>query len=392
MEVSLPKVSVCIDVYNYADFLPEAIESVLRQTFDDYEIVIVDDCSTDGSLDVALEYAARDTRIVVKRNATNLGMVGNRNACLAAARGEYVKFLHADDLLGSPDALKKLARPLDRYPAVVMTACALQFVDSRSQPAGTQGWFSGDQVRTGISVVIRSLLEQRNLVGPPSATMFRRNPAGRGFDEAYFHSADWEMWFHLLEQGCFAYVDEPLVAYRWHPRQQTEKDKHTLSQANDHRALLERYLDRSYVCFHRRTRRFLRHEALYQILRRCRRLKRLRDAVNALTAYGWLRYWSEEPRFFRWRRKANPILPWAIRYLPPEKPASRPQPARRLGINVSGFLKGEYGIGEASRAYCLRAGPQRREHPRQRSSQPGRNRIRVLRRQPLFNQSHGFFV
>lgn len=347
----MPKVSVCIDVYNYADFLPEAIESVLGQTLDDCEIVIVDDCSTDGSLDVARDCAARDPRIRVSQNATNLGMVGNRNACMAAARGEYVKFLHADDFLASRHALARLAEPLDRNPAVVLVASAMLSVDSRSQPSGTQGWFSGDRVSAGVPVIIRSLLDQKNLVGSPTATMFRRSIAGRGFDESYFHAADWEMWCHLLEQGCFAYVDEPLTAYRWHPRQQTEQDKRTLTQSADHRRIVNRYLDRPYVRFHPWVKRFLRHEVERQALRRCRTLRRTADARRALSSYGWLRYGLEAARFAFWRRREDPLLRWKTTYLPPERAATPRQLTHPAGVNVSGFLKGEYGIGEVSRAF-----------------------------------------
>ena len=94
-----PQVSVCIDSFNYGRFLPAAIESVLSQTFTDFELLVVDDCSTDDSFAIAQRYAAGDRRIVARRHERNLGMVRNRNACLALARGDYVKFLHADDFL-----------------------------------------------------------------------------------------------------------------------------------------------------------------------------------------------------------------------------------------------------------------------------------------------------
>jgi glycosyltransferase involved in cell wall biosynthesis len=81
-----PKVTVCIDVYNYAEFLPKAIESVIGQTLSDLEIVVVDDCSTDDSYEVALNYARQDSRIRVHRNPCNLGMVRNRNVCLRRAQ------------------------------------------------------------------------------------------------------------------------------------------------------------------------------------------------------------------------------------------------------------------------------------------------------------------
>src|SRR4051812_32835970 len=98
------KVSVCIDSFNYGRFLPEAIESVIRQSLQDFELVIADDCSTDNSVEIAQSYARKDNRIRVEVALANRGMVKNRNACLALARGDYVKWLHADDFLCSTDA------------------------------------------------------------------------------------------------------------------------------------------------------------------------------------------------------------------------------------------------------------------------------------------------
>ena len=123
-----PRVSVCIDVFNYADFLPQAIESALAQTFRDLEIIIVDDCSTDSSYEVACRYAQQDSRIRAHRNSVNLGMVKNRNACLKLATGEYVKFIHADDYLCSPDAVSRMVARLDANPAASLVACAMKFV------------------------------------------------------------------------------------------------------------------------------------------------------------------------------------------------------------------------------------------------------------------------
>src|SRR5436309_15105082 len=117
-----PKISVCIDSFNYGRFLSEAIESVLNQTCEDFELIISDDCSTDGSFEFAERYADQDSRVAVFRNTRNLGMVKNRNACLAQAGGEYVKWLHADDFLSSPQALGTMSAALDRNPAVSLVA------------------------------------------------------------------------------------------------------------------------------------------------------------------------------------------------------------------------------------------------------------------------------
>src|SRR3974377_931912 len=99
-----PKVSVLVPTYNYARYLPEAIESVLEQDFQDFEVLISDDCSTDGSAEVIARYAAKDSRIRFKIHPANLGMVENWNWCLSEARGDYIKFLFGDDRLAGREA------------------------------------------------------------------------------------------------------------------------------------------------------------------------------------------------------------------------------------------------------------------------------------------------
>jgi hypothetical protein len=90
----------------------------------------------------------------------------------------------------------------------------------------------------------RCLAEQSNLVGEPTAALFRREQAGRGFDPAYRHLVDLEMWFHLLEKGEFAYLAEPLVAFRRHGRQQTEVNKAGGVHHAEWMRLFLRHLDR----------------------------------------------------------------------------------------------------------------------------------------------------
>jgi len=351
-----PKVSVCIDVYNYADFLPKAIESALAQTLSDLEVIVVDDCSTDDSYAVACRYAQQDARVRVQRNPANLGMVKNRNACLKLAQGEFVKFVHADDYLCAPDALGKMVARMEANPAVSLMACAMQYVRADGSPqGGSPRYFSEKRALAGTTVISRCLLEQKNLIGGPSATLFRRRRAARGFDESYFHAADQEMWFHLLEQGCFAYVEEPLVAYRWHERQQTEKDRGTLTQMNDQRAILDAYLEKPYLRLRPWMIKYLKHEVVRQTLRRCRKLGKRDVAAEVLRQYGGVqRYWTKYPCHFLWRkvkRFAGVLYRRTLPYYGFTPPIKGP-PAQPEGINVAGFLKSQFGVGESSRAFC----------------------------------------
>ena len=100
-----PKVSVLIPTFRYARFLPAAVDSVLAQEFRDFELLISDDASGDGSAEIIRSYAARDPRIRFHIHPGNIGMVSNWNWCLGEARGDHVKFLFGDDCLVSRLAL-----------------------------------------------------------------------------------------------------------------------------------------------------------------------------------------------------------------------------------------------------------------------------------------------
>jgi|GEM_PF-1109838 len=346
--MSTPKVSVCIDVYNYEAFLPEAIESVLKQDFTDFEVIVVDDCSKDRSYEIAQSYAAKDSRVIALRNPQNLGMVKNRNACLRPAKGEYVKILHADDFHCTNDALGKMVAVLDTNPGVSLVACAMQFVDPASRNLHRFSYFEDRKAVTGTTVITRSLRDRRNLVGGPSATMFRREKGLRGFDEQLFHSADWEMWLHLLEQGAFSYIDEPLVAYRKHDNQQTEKDKLTLTQYEDHLRILDRYLDRPYVRLPKICKNYLRHRAVADFVKRSKRLGQP-DGETLLEKYGVLKFHASTPLYALYRQVLQ-------QQRLAERRALRDASQKNIGkyppgINVAGFFKGIYGVGDTSRYF-----------------------------------------
>jgi glycosyltransferase involved in cell wall biosynthesis len=219
-----PKISVLIPTYNYARFLPEAIESVLAQDFRDFELLIVDDCSTDDTAGVVQPFCARDARIRFAVNPSNLGMVNNWNHCLAEARGDYIKFLFGDDVLCHPQALGKMAALLERHPSATLAAAARVILDDQSKVVDIYRPLS-EGCHDGRKIITVCLMENgKNLVGEPSAVLFRKADAQRGFDPRYRQIVDVEMWFHLLEKGNLVYTREPLCAFRCHPLQQTERN------------------------------------------------------------------------------------------------------------------------------------------------------------------------
>jgi glycosyltransferase involved in cell wall biosynthesis len=114
-----PRVTVGIPVYNGEKYLAEAIESVLAQTFTDFELVISDNASTDATAAIALEYAARDPRVRYSRNRENIGSARNFGRVFELATGEFFKWMASDDLI-SPGFLENCVVALDREPAAVL--------------------------------------------------------------------------------------------------------------------------------------------------------------------------------------------------------------------------------------------------------------------------------
>jgi glycosyltransferase involved in cell wall biosynthesis len=115
---AVPTVSVLMTAYNRPRFVVEAIESVLASSFEDFELIVVDDCSTDDTYDTAHAYERRDPRVRVLRNERNLGDYPNRNRALGYARGRYTKFVDSDDIL-YPHGLGVMVRAMDAFPDAV---------------------------------------------------------------------------------------------------------------------------------------------------------------------------------------------------------------------------------------------------------------------------------
>lgn len=212
-----PRVSVLIPTYNYGHFLDEAIGSVLTQTFTDFELIIVDNCSTDHTQQVVAPYLG-DDRITYIRNETNLGLVGNWNKCLDLARGEYIKMLCADDKL-HPQLLEKFVAVLDAHPNVVLVTSNNDFFGDKNKTRVRpfEGVVNGHRVRHHILVE-----NGRNWIGEPSAVMFRRSGLAVGkFNPQLIALIDIEYWLRLLTLGDIYVVQESLSYFRWHNAAQT---------------------------------------------------------------------------------------------------------------------------------------------------------------------------
>ncbi len=297
-----PKVSVLIPTYNYARYLPEAIESVLSQSFTDFELIILDDHSTDETAEILARYAAQDGRISFKINPHNLGMVSNWNKCLGEAAGEYVKYLFADDLLCSADALRLMVTALDEEPAASMVASARSIIDSAGRRNTVMAPFGDSALIDGGWVISRCLGWQKNLIGEPTAVMFRKCFSGDGFNPKLRQIVDMEFWFRLLEKGGLAYIGRPLVAFRKHIGQQTVSNSLNPLVMEDTERLLAEYAFndvKHYIDLSPLRKIYLLYDYNYQIWRLQRQgvLERSLAREKIASGYGWGRFVSGYPLY-----------------------------------------------------------------------------------------------
>lgn len=256
------KVSVCIPTYNCGKYISETIESVLAQSFADFELVIVDNASNDRTSVIVDTYAKHDPRIKFSINNENLGMVENWNTCLSIASGEYIKFVFADDLLASPDALEQMVALFESDASISLVCSSRNIIDEFSKVTAIESHFMTGVI-AGTDVINRCLMEQKNFIGEPSVVMFRKSQAGRGFKNNYQQIVDLEMWFHLLEQGSFAYINEPLCSFRIHGQQQTVISRGLHPHLKDFVYLLDDYMHKDYIRLSNFMKKYRRYDTLY---------------------------------------------------------------------------------------------------------------------------------
>ena len=217
-----PKVSVLIPTYNYAHILDVTIQSVLDQTFQDFELIIVDNCSKDNTVEVVQKYLS-DPRVSFYRNETNLGLTGNWNRCLKLARGEYIKYLCADDKF-HPQILDRYIPIMDNNPELSIISCHRQEFDVNGlKRKVVYPPFQG--IKNGREVIFEMMKKDQNYLGDPTRPMIRRSNISVGPFKKFEYITDWEMWVrHLLVGNC--YVIPEILAYgRKHEGQQQVRCK-----------------------------------------------------------------------------------------------------------------------------------------------------------------------
>lgn len=211
-----PKVSFVVPCYRLAHLLPQCVDSILKQTFGDLEILIMDDCSPDNTASVAQSFA--DPRVKYVRNEQNLGHLRNYNKGIEISRGKYVWLISADDYLRSPRVLERYVEVLEHHPNVGYAFCPGYGVRDGLETrilGEYKRWGHRDRLIRGHTLLSRLL--KANFVLTPSG-MVRKECYTKlsYFDLSMPWCGDWYLWCLFALHYDVAYFAEPMVCYREH--------------------------------------------------------------------------------------------------------------------------------------------------------------------------------
>lgn len=210
-----PKVSICIPIYNAEKFIHETIASVLAQTYQDFEIVITDNCSTDGS--AAIIQSFNDPRIRYHKNDSNIGAEGNWNKVLTLANGSYVKLLCADDVIYST-CLEEQVTVLDNKENadVVLVTSHKDVINQDGKLVMTRKYPGKKGHINGLAALRKSLRRGTNIIGEPVAGLFRREILQKSgyYNGDNLYMIDIDLWSRMLKFGDLYVIDKVLYAFR----------------------------------------------------------------------------------------------------------------------------------------------------------------------------------
>ncbi len=216
---STPTVSICIPTYKGEKHIGAAIESVLTQSFTDFELIIIDDNSPDQTHKVVNQF--QDKRLLYIKNDANFGPEGNWNKCLAVAQGKYFKLLPHDDIL-APDCLRNQINVLenDLSQSIALVFSSRNIIDSSQKIITSRGYpLRREGVIPSHAAIKHCIRSGTNLIGEPGAVMFRKSLSEKTgvFDGSISYPIDLDYWFRLLLNGDAYYIDKQLASFRVAP-------------------------------------------------------------------------------------------------------------------------------------------------------------------------------
>jgi glycosyltransferase involved in cell wall biosynthesis len=256
--VPRPTVSVCIPTFNYGRFLPDALESALQQDFADFEVLVVDDASTDDTANVVARYAAIDGRIRFIAHSSNVGMTANLKRAAEAATGTYIKMLCADDWM-APTCLRRCVELMTAHPTASLSTTACILTDEVGTPLEVNFLF-GQQVTELSADVMLDRMARGEGFGGNSSFFFRRDAYSKvgGYDSTVRYASDYDLAARLCRVGTYLHTDEPLFYGRVQRASSSNVDTRKLLDVFDFLTIPRRvFTPRSFP-----TRNFFRYHGL----------------------------------------------------------------------------------------------------------------------------------
>jgi len=202
--------------YNAEKFIAEAIESILNQTFRDFEFVIIDDCSTDGTAKIIQKFAAKDSRIVFLQNEQNLKISKTLNRGIVIAKGKYIARMDADDW-SYPNRLQKQFDFMEKNPEIGISGGAVDICDEKMTIAGRRNYNLSDSC-------IRKKIFRYNPFAHP-AIIIRKDILQKSglYDDDFNLAEDYELYFRIGKYAKFANLEDILLKYRFFSGSSTGK-------------------------------------------------------------------------------------------------------------------------------------------------------------------------
>ena len=235
-KTSIPEISVVMPVYNAKAYVAEAVQSVLRQTYRNLELVVIDDGSTDDSLGIVQQFD--DRRIAIAKNSQNIGLVATLTKGLALSRGNFIARMDADDI-SEPERLAKQLHFLRGHPKVDIVGGAIHFFGSIRRPYTHVFPTDHEDIRV-------AMLFYCPLAHP--ALMFRRSLVDRNllsYSDDFRHAEDYHLWSQLLQSVRAANIRDLVLHYRLHTTQVSSE--HVSPQYRVSKKVRELLLDRAGV-------------------------------------------------------------------------------------------------------------------------------------------------
>jgi GT2 family glycosyltransferase len=322
-------VSVIIPCYNYGHFLQGCLDSVLSQTGVNVKVLVIDDCSPDGSAEVASAICAADPRVEFRAHRANAGLIPTANEGLEWATGDYVVLLSADDLL-VPGALWRAASVMERNPDVGLVYGRSLYAREDQPMPGQDGRWRGTKIWRGEDWIRTRCRTGFNAMSSPEVVVRTSvQHAVGGYDRACYHTSDLHMWLRVAAVSDIAYISgAPQAVYRIHGQSMQRSQETALVDLSERRGAFDRFFAEHGPALSQAenlsttVRRRLARQALWEASRTVDRgVPETQDLVDGLVAFA-LDVYPGAPRLREWhgftvRRRLGPgrsrlFVPFAL--------------------------------------------------------------------------------